>query len=64
MLKECPVCAAPLVNLSSQRLRLCSNGRCGHQQAWDLNSGQQPLIANSRLKNKTSYCAKAVAFVL
>lgn len=45
--KPCPNCTAPLSEISSQFVRMCSNGKCGMIWFWPLNDGQAPLVTSS-----------------
>jgi hypothetical protein len=46
--KSCPTCNAPLVTLSSQRLKLCVD--CKAEYPWPLKEGQKPIVTNNRDK--------------
>ncbi len=46
--KRCPYCTEPLSALSSQFVRLCTNGKCGTVWPWELNPGQKPLMSSHR----------------
>lgn len=46
--KPCPLCSAPMSNLTSQFVRICTNGKCGHVVSWELNPGQKPLYGSNR----------------
>ena len=46
--KRCPDCGAPMVDLRSLDMRLCSSGRCGRVVPWGLAPGQAPLLGSNR----------------
>lgn len=46
--KRCPKCSEPLSSLSSQFVRLCTNGYCGAIWPWVLKKDQAPLISHHR----------------
>ena len=46
--KECIKCESPMSNLYSQFLRICTNGKCGNSEQWNLDPGQAPLLGESR----------------
>lgn len=46
--KRCPTCAEPLSDISTQFIRLCTNGDCAIEWPWLLDEGQAPLVTSSR----------------
>ena len=45
--KPCPKCTAPMISLSGTTgSRLCSNGKCKHEEEWKLDEGQKYLHIN------------------
>lgn len=54
----CPKCGSPMADLRGVPLeraeghRLCSNGKCQHEELWALRQGQPPLISTNRDKRK------------
>lgn len=46
--KPCFKCSAPLINLCSMQVRMCSNGKCGNVERWQLEDGRPPLLASNR----------------
>lgn len=45
--KRCPYCTEPLSEISSQFIRLCTNGKCAATWPWPLSDGQAPLVTSS-----------------
>lgn len=50
--KSCPQCGEPMTDLSSRRVRQCTNGKCSFIQSWPLADKQPPLISSNRDKRK------------
>lgn len=49
---KCTMCGQEgLVKLSSQNTKVCTG--CGHEEAWPLEAGQQPLVGSHRQKSGT-----------
>lgn len=46
--RPCYKCSAPMVDLRSMQVRLCSNGKCGHEESWLLENGKPPLLGSNR----------------
>lgn len=46
--KPCPICGAPMSNLTSQFVRICTNGKFGNVVEWKLNAGQKSLFGSNR----------------
>jgi hypothetical protein len=46
--RPCAACGSPLSDLRSQFVRICSNGKCGKTEQWNLDPGQAPLLGESR----------------
>jgi len=48
--KKCSKCGGTaIVSLRSINMRKCAD--CGCEEPWHLDKGQQPLVANNRIKN-------------
>ena len=46
--RPCAACGSPLSDIRSQFVRICSNGKCGKTEQWNLDPGQAPLLGESR----------------
>lgn len=46
--KLCKRCGEPLSNISTQFVRMCTNGDCRAVWKWTLDDGQPPLVSSSR----------------
>jgi len=54
---KCTMCGEEgLVKLSSQNAKVCTG--CGHEEAWPLEAGQQPLVGSHRQKSPYEYQGK------
>lgn len=63
MTTKCTMCGSEdLVKLSSQNTKVCSG--CGHEEAWPLEDGQQPLVGSHRQKSGHKHEADNPAWAL
>lgn len=45
-MSNCTKCGAVMVELRSEDKKVCSNGACGHEEAWPLKEGDRSMFKN------------------